>query len=243
MSDNLYRIDDVLIRAGFLFGIVALVAASNLPAASAFDPPMLKWVAMAAVMAAPVVMLTAGYSVRRRERRLVSIWTILKEHGEMPIADLRQMTGFQTKELRSAVGLLNRKLAAGLTWDDAAQTVRHVRLGPRESLTHSQRCASCGASVSVEVSARSRPDALRCPYCEGALDGRAIGALQNQILTREARSRNPQPAPILLRAPAPERAPRAKRFSIVLFLILLMFFWPAAVIYAIHRANNSRTFG
>lgn len=244
MADNLYRIDDALIRAGFLFGVVALIGAANLPSASSFDPPMLKWIAVSAVLAAPMVMLVAGYAVRRRERQLIAIWRILKEHGEMPIADLQQMSGYGTDELRKAVGLLNRKLAAGLSWDEASRSVRHVGLEPRETLTHSQRCPSCGASVSVEVAADSRSEALTCPYCEGALDGREISSLQNQLRSRKTRSRAPQPVPIYLRAPAePPARPPARRFSLVVFILLLMFFWPAAVFYAMHRANNSRTFG
>ena len=34
-------------------------------------------------------------------------------------------------------------VAAGLTFDQASDTIRHMRLGPRESITHSQRCDSC----------------------------------------------------------------------------------------------------
>lgn len=242
MASNIYRIDDALIRAGFLFGIIALIAAFNLPTSAGGRVPATVMVLLPLFVAAPVFMLIAGYAVRRRERRLLEIWRLLKEHGEMPVADLRDMSGYSRRELRKAVSLLNRKIAAGLTWDQGGDTIRHVSLGPRETLAYSQRCASCGASVSIEIAAHSKADELNCPYCQGSLDGREISKLQNELLAREARGRNPEPAPIYLSMPATAPRPSAKRFNLGLFIFLLFIFWPAAVIYAIHRANSARTF-
>lgn len=242
MPANIYRIDDVLIRAGYAVGLFAAVAAFSGPLGDVLDRSPLGVAALPFLVAAPIVMLIAGYVLRRREQHLVEIWRLLQEHGEMPVEDLRHMTGYSRAELRKAVSLLNRKIAAGLSFDAGSDTIRHVRLGPRERITHSQRCGSCGAAVSVDVSATSQAHDLNCPYCQGALDGQSISALQNELLMREARQRRPDPAPapVFISAPAP--APAKKRFSVVLFVILMMMFWPAALVYAINRANNSLFF-
>ncbi|MFK8014199.1 MAG: hypothetical protein AB8G17_01995 [Gammaproteobacteria bacterium] len=232
-TDNLYRIDDVLVRTGYVLGALVLLMSFGV----LDDSPVRTWPLPAVISygmfaLAPAVLLIAGYKVRRRETRTVELGRVMRVHPEMPISELRAMTGFSRSQLRDAVNLLNRKAQAGLMLDDGSNTVRHVSSTRGDTLTHSQRCASCGASVSVTVAADTRVEELSCTYCNGALDSASISRLQYQLQTP---SPGPAPQPFFSAQPAPVQQ---KRFSLFLFILLLMFFWPAAVGYAVIRHKS-----
>ena len=239
VATNLYRADDKLIKAGYVFGAVALYA-SYAVVQSVASPGPLGFIIAPLLLAAPVAMLGAGYAIRNREKRIVQIWRLIEKHGEMPVNDLISMTGFKREQLRNAVDLLNRKSVAGLTWDEASDSIRDVGLDRSGVLTHSQQCPSCGASVNVEVTSRSGADALACPYCNGALDSKTINKLQTKLHARESYRKHKDPAPEPQWQPLAMRSqPRSKPFNVPLFIILILFFWPAALYYAVKWANSA----
>ncbi|NNF17873.1 MAG: hypothetical protein HKN70_14105 [Gammaproteobacteria bacterium] len=237
INTNLYFIDELLIKAGRLFVFVAIFAGIAIVQKSNGDVFSIRSVVLlTAIAIVPLVTLALGYAVRRREKRIVNIHRLVKQRGELPVPDLVRMTGFDRRQLRSAVALLNKKSVAGLIWDETTDSLRSFSLGPRKTLTHSQRCGSCGASVNVEVSTLSRAPELACPYCSGALDSRAISKLQNELHLQEGYQLH-RKAP---QAFSSRPAPHGKPFNWVLFLLLMMFAWPLGIIYAIRYAKSAR---
>ncbi|MFK7888167.1 MAG: hypothetical protein AB8G16_15005 [Gammaproteobacteria bacterium] len=232
MSDarpNLYRIDDTLIRGGYIAMVVAFVFAGRLITESYFG--FSRWLMFFVVALAPVAMLWIGYAIRRRENRILDVGRVLARHHTVPIRDLCEMSGFSPERLREAVAVLNRKLAAGLSWQEEHGLVTRFEMQSLGSLSHAQRCESCGASVTVDVDASTSAADLRCTYCHGALDGQHISTLQMQLRQPKIQTFAAVPA-----APA-KAAP--KRFSMLVFVLLAVFFWPGAVIYAVVRARSA----
>ena len=84
-------------------------------------------------------------------------------------------------------------------------------------------CPNCGSTLS---------DSDRnCPYC-GAKNPNYNGPEPKKTPSRPA---TPPPAPV---QPQPQPAPapvvvKKSNFSVLLFVILLLLFWPAAIIYLI----------
>ena len=234
VQTNLYRIDEVLIKTALIFLVGALFGGSAL--VQKLGQSILAPVAWMLLILAPIVLFAMGYAIRKREKQIVGIHRLVNEHGEMPVADLVRMTGFSPRQLHNAVALLNRKSVAGLVWDEHTDSIRHISLGTRKTLTHSQKCGSCGAAVNVEISSLSRAMALACPYCNGALDSRQISTLQNELHLQEGRQYH-QKAPLAFTS-----RPRSqgKPFNWVLFIFLMMFIWPVGVFYVIKYASSAR---
>lgn len=227
---NLYRIDDTLIRGGYIALVVVLIFGGRLLSEAYFG--LSRWLMFAMVAIAPLAMLMIGYSIRRREDRIIDMGRVLSRHHTVPIPDLCEMTGFSRSQLREAVSVLNRKLAAGLSWQEDQDLVTRFAAQSLGSFTHAQRCESCGASVTMDVDASTSAEDLRCNYCHGALDGRHISNLQMQL-------RQPQRMSF---AAVPDAVPRqpGKPFSLTVFVLLALFFWPGAVIYAVIKARSTQ---
>ncbi len=233
--DNLYRIDDVLIKGGYWLLVLAVFVTYGM----IMDKSIGLWptaglLAYGLLLLAPVLMLISGYKVRRQETRTVDLWRVLRAHRSMSIRELCETTGFSAAQLREAVNLLNRKVVAGLTVDEQAGVVRHSIDVPHSAVAHTQRCESCGASVVVSVGPNTRPEDLSCTYCQGALKSHAITELQLRL-------REPVGFASLDPAQYASLATphRTKSFNLVWFILLMMFFWPAGIYYAVSRARNS----
>ena len=232
--ENLYRIDDVLIKGGYwLLVLAAFVTYGLFNDASIGTWPPMGQVGYVLLLLAPILMLFTGYNVRRQEVRTVDLWRVMRAHRSMPIRELCETTGFNATQLRAAVNLLNRKVVAGLTVDEQAGVVRHRADTPQSAVAHTQRCESCGASVVVSVGPNTRPEELSCTYCHGALKSQDITELQLRL-------REPLGIGALGSAQhAPLAQPETgKSFNLVWFILLMMFFWPAGIYYAVSRARN-----
>ncbi len=238
MQTNLYRIDDVLLRAGAIAGVFAMLvgnAAVNTLKSSGFDSTAL--LALVLAIACPLTLLGAGYLVRRRERLVVDLWRLIEAHGEVSVAHLCRMSSFTHGQLRAAVRRINRRGRALLVWDEVSGTIRAGKRIERQALTHSEGCESCGATVNVEVHTRHR-DGYRCPYCNGGLDSERINTLLDRLHVSEReqalqpRAEHPSPVPLAV----PVR--QGSRLNLLVFIVLLVVFWPGAVIYALHKYQN-----
>ena len=238
MQTNLYRIDDVLLRTGLVAAVFALLignAAVNQLEASGFDAVALA--ALLAAIACPLTLLGAGYLVRRRERLVVDLWRLIEAHGEVSVSHLCKMSSFNRNQLTSAIKRINRRGRALLVWDEVNEVIRAGPRRERSSLTHSEDCQSCGATVNIEVRTQNR-DAYTCPYCNRGLDSDRINDLLSKLHLQERRD-NERPDPV--QAPVSVAAPTARqgsRLNLPVFILLIVLFWPGAVIYALHKYQN-----
>jgi hypothetical protein len=221
---QIYRIDDLLIRAA----LATLVAAAALvlvvhPWDGRSSPAAQLWLALAA--AAPVALLIGGLSVRRREARILAVWRLLERSLEVDVTALMRASTFTREELVRAVRMLNDRGLGHYVWDDDADVVRDGRLAVR--VAHDADCASCGAAVSVT---RNMTAAPACPYCAAPLGAADVNRMKQGIME----SLRPAAATGSAQSPVAVAAPQGRRMSLWLFLLLLVFCWPAALVYAIY---------
>lgn len=110
---NIYRIDDILIRAGYgclllfvLFGgTIVLKAAQGAVLVNAGS-----MYAAAAVFGTPAfIFLPVGYAVRRLERTAAVVWRKLHDVPEVPAEDLVAGTGFSRERVEKALLAINRR--------------------------------------------------------------------------------------------------------------------------------------
>ncbi len=224
---QIYRIDDLLIRTGFIvMALVLIMLLAVQPWSGRLSPPALAWITLAS--AAPVAMLWAGFGVRRKENRIRAIWRLLERSLEVDVGQLMRASSFTRDQVAEAVRVLNDRGLGHYVWDDANQVVRDGRL--EVQIAHEMDCGTCGAAVSVSLSMSDAPD---CPYCGAPLGTEAVNEARRRTIDRlQSPAARPAPAP----APA-THAPvvQPKRMSTSLFILLLVFCWSAALVYAIYH--------
>ena len=227
VKKNLYHIDGVLLGAGTFTGLLALLFSTAIGYEISRNGATVGLVlALGLIVGCPLAMLTTGWRVRRYEKRLVALWELVSRHGEISVAHLCDVFSMNRKQLRDAVRRINRRGSALLVVDEA-QNVVHNGARQIQTLAHSQDCAKCGAKVAVEV--RENVSDYACPYCGAGLDTRHINELRRQLRHPNTR-RAPEPA---LSFASHGDLAQEKPFRLGLFVVLMFFFWPGAIAYAI----------
>jgi hypothetical protein len=219
---NLLKIDDVLLRASALTGLawsvgsLALLAIAA-GAGSGLGGPI---ALILASSSAPLGLLIAGNRLRGREKRAWALHRLVDDHVEIPAGDLLRDSDFTAATLARAIKDLNNAGAAFLVWDRAAGMVQDGRL--RSARLHVEDCLSCGAKVSLNVPI-GQAALTRCPYCQAALD--AAWLRQEKARLIDELDRDPEPAGA--------RDRKESGFSLAIFVVLLVAFWPLGVGYAL----------
>jgi hypothetical protein len=170
-----------------------------------------------------VSLLWAGFSFRRREKRIFAIWSLLKRNAEISAPGLLANSDFERPHLEHAVRFLNNRGLGHYVWDRETDTILDARL--QSSLLHVEKCDACGASIALDVPVAFR-EVPRCPHCDDpvsveSLEERRDAAIE--ALREEHRAR---------RDGSGSGSGARGSFSPVIFLLLLFAFWPAALVYA-----------
>jgi hypothetical protein len=223
---NLLRIDDLLIRAGSILGLLWLASGllllgvwlnAQAGETGALNPVL--WLGLG-FGTAPVGLLLAGFRLRRRESRAWALLRLIEDHVEIPAADLLRDSDWTSESLDRAIRDLNNAGVAFLVWDREAGLVQDGRL--RSARVQVDECGSCGAKVSVSVPI-GNVAAARCPYCHDPLD-------VDRLTEEKARLIDELDGDA---AAMSGSAAEGRTFSVATFILLSFVFWPLGVAYAI----------
>jgi hypothetical protein len=229
---DIHKIDNVLIASGkvalvlALIGVLMLIGVASAPEADPATDAIVIVVGIV-LIATPVVLLGIGTSLRRREDRMIAVWTILERNLEVSVRELSINTGYSREFILEVVRVLNRRGLAYFVWDEASDTIVDGRL--RSQVVITERCPRCHGPTNQRVPL-DRVAEARCQYCGAAFDAAYLAQLKHQVIDR---LRAEPPA-----ANAPQTA--AATFSVPTFLVLMVIFWPLGVFYALHRSGGLR---
>lgn len=229
MARNLYRIDDALLRAGLLALAVAILASAVVLAAaggggSAAGAALVRnlpW--LLPVAACPGVLLAAGIAMRRRERQIGAIWSLLRRNAEISVPHLLANSDFRRPELARAIRFLNNRGLAHYVWVRETDVIQDARL--RDLHLHVSKCDACGAAIELDVPVGAR-EIPRCPHCQAPVSADAIQERRDEVLDAlraDARDASPSRSGV---------GPGGAEFSPLVFALLLLACWPAALAYA-----------
>lgn len=211
---EIHRIDNWLIRCGWL-AFASLLFANA--CTDSFDGRSLAMLVFDwrffAVALGGMFCLVIGYVIRGRENRVLAVWNILEHATEVSVAELQRSTGFTRTFIDKAVRIINRQPGAYYVFDDANDTIVDGRM--RSAVVVVDHCGACGAPVNTRVSL-DLPVPPACPHCAGPV----LSADMNQLKLERVDA---------LRAQCAARS----KFSVLLFIVLLFLFWPAAIVYAV----------
>jgi len=172
-------------------------------------------------LASPIGLLWAGLSLRSREKKIAAIWKLLRQNAELVASDLLANSDFARQDLERTVRFLNNRGLGHYVFDRQQDVIQDARL--RDMHLHVEKCDACGGSVSLEVQVGSR-EAPSCPFCGDPVSVDLLEARRRDAID-ELRAEHRPPAEAV-------RGGSEIPFSIPVFLVLLMIFWPAAVGYA-----------
>jgi hypothetical protein len=179
-------------------------------------------VPLALAAACPASLLAAGLWLRRRERQVASVWSLLRQNAVLSVPELLASSDFTRSDLERVVRFLNNRGLAHYVWDRQGDTIQDGRL--LSTHVHVETCDACGSSVALELSL-SDGEPPRCPFCHGAVSSRSHEELRQEAL--EALRAEGRPGP---------RTAGGSRlaFSLGVFVLLLVVCWPAAIAYAVY---------
>lgn len=227
---NLYRIDDIFIRTGYgclvFFILIGGTIVSNMAKGAALINPDSMYTGAIMFGVPAIIFLAAGYAVRRREKAAAAVYRALETASEVTARDLAAGTGFSRGRIEKALLAINRRGRGLYVWDRDSDMIVDARL--RQGMIMVENCDRCGARIGKKFPVS--PDrAPQCPYCGNPLNMDRWNELKRKFID-DMKSRDMQAA-------VSQPAGRQAAFSKPLFVILLLLFWPAALIYALVRYN------
>jgi hypothetical protein len=216
---DIYKLDNYLIRLGYILlitSVISLIASRPVKqieqGASYFHIIILGFLFLGSLF-----MLYNGYRIRKKENRINSILRNLEIAREVSVPELLQNTNHKEDHLEEAIQVINSRGYGYYVWNRSTSTIADGRLMRR--MIFVDTCSSCGKKIGKKFPLVM--DHLpECPSCGSPLDIDQWNTLKVRELdkidseSQEVRS-----------------SFKKKPINIVLLIFLLIFFWPAAIIY------------
>jgi hypothetical protein len=232
---NIYRIDDIFIKVGYGCLVFFVLIGGTMISAMAQGKPLVNSGSMyfgVVMFGLPAALFLAiGYSVRRREKTAATVWRKLETASEVAARDLVAGTGFSRGRVEKALATINSRGRGFYVWNRDTDLIADVRL--RQGMMLVENCDRCGARIGEKflLNLERVPE---CPYCGNPLNMDRWNDLKRKVIDdiKDRTMKDDRQAAI------DQTAGRKFSFSTPLFFILLLLFWPAALIYALVRYNN-----
>jgi hypothetical protein len=177
---------------------------------------------------APIGLWVAGFKLRQREKRAWALYRLVDDHVEIPAPDLLRDSDFTAETLSRAIRDLNNAGAAFLVWDRKAGVVQDGRL--RSARIQVEDCGACGAKVSLNLRLGDVASA-KCPYCHDPLGAERLMEEKAQLI--DELDTDPEVMSARYKMPT--------NFSVGIFVLLILFFWPLGIAYAFWKWRASQT--
>lgn len=175
-----------------------------------------------------LMLLIIGYGYRSREKKIISVWNALEHAGEARVEGLGVSLGLSREFILKHLKDINAQHQSAYTYDSASDKIINVRL-QNEFLLFVD-CANCGHKINEKVSLDlSNPPS--CRYCGTSVSAEHLNKLKQDVLA------GMQAAPAA--AVAPAGGSSGGEINIGILVLLLIFFWPAAVFYVIKKKSFS----
>ncbi|CAA6803781.1 MAG: Unknown protein [uncultured Thiotrichaceae bacterium] len=217
IKKDIYKIDNLLITIGRILLVFSLLSTGCSMSTNSLTQDWASWVLP---LSAAISLLVVGGLIRHKENQIIAIWNILEHSTEVSMQELMHNTGFERPFIQQALLLINRRGDAYYVWESKNDIIVDGRL--RTTLLSVPQCSNCGGIINqtLTLDLNQRPS---CPYCGKMVSTGQINQLKSEAIDkiRTAGARQ-----------------EAKGFSIWIFIILFVVFWPAAVAYAVWKSET-----
>jgi len=181
---------------------------------SVIDAPIIR----PAIAISGLLLLIIGIGFRKKENKIISIWDALEKTTEIKLRDLEVSLGLSRAFMLENLKHINAQQGAYYVYISAKDIIVDGKL--IEEHVVSLSCSGCGNIINKKASL-AHLDELVCSYCGAAIPVGELSKLRSEILKENEKG----------------QAARASNseFNVTLFIILLITFWPGAIIYYITK--------
>ena len=165
-----------------------------------------------------LLLLIAGIYYRKKENKIHIIWDALEKAKGAKLRDLEVSLGLNRSFILDNLNHINSELGAYYVYLSDKDEIVDGRLVEEQAL--SLTCTGCGNAIDQKVSLANLEMPM-CNYCGALVPVAELSKLRNEILNQ-----------FTLGETAPE-----VEFDNRLFITLLIFFAPAAVVYMVYKKN------
>jgi hypothetical protein len=166
-----------------------------------------------------LIILSIGITYRRRENKIIAVWNALDRTGEAKVNDLAVSLGLDRAFITGHLKDINAQRGAYYVWDQGSDKIVDGKLMTDFLLV--TECKSCGSKIDEKISF-DQLSPPKCKYCGNPVSVPAdLNKLKQDILlTRDVATGD------------------EKKFNVGIFVALLIFFWPGAIVYLVlHRGS------
>jgi len=164
-----------------------------------------------------LILLGIGLYYRSLERKIINLWDALDHTGEAKVNDLTMSLGYSKQFIIKHLKDINAQRNTYYVYDRQQDAIVDGRL-MAEFLVVAD-CPGCGNNINERVSLNfSFPP--KCKYCGTTVPVEFLNKAKQEML-------NSRKSAVL---PTPK-----KEFSVGVFVALLIFFWPGAILYALYK--------
>lgn len=167
-----------------------------------------------------LIILGIGLFYRSREKKIISIWDALDRSGESKVRDLSVSLGLSSNFILKHLKEINAQRNVYFVYDSEHDKIVDGKLMAEYAIVAT--CSGCGNNINQRVSLHFSK-LPTCKYCGTTISIDELNKLKQQVLTtREIQQEVP-----------------AGNFSVGVFVLLLIFFWPGAIAYVIIKKGKS----
>lgn len=167
-----------------------------------------------------LLLLAIGVSYRRKENKIIRIWDALDRTGEARVNDLAVSLGLSRDFVLRSLKSINAQRNVYFVYDSTQDKIVDGKLMTEYAV--SSTCTSCGNANNYKISL-SFAALPSCKYCGTPIGVDELNDLKHKVLSTRDTSR-----------PVP-----TNDFKVGIFVLLLIFFWPAAIAYLIIKKQKA----
>lgn len=169
-----------------------------------------------------LILLGIGLYYRSKEKKIISIWDALDRSGEAKVKDLSVSLGLSSDFILKHLKEINAQRNAYFVYDSDHDKIVDGKLMAEYVIVAT--CTGCGNNINQRVSLHFSK-LPTCKYCGTTISIDDLNKLKHEVLSRREVSGNATVA--------------GGNFSVGVFVLLLIFFWPGAIAYIIIKKSKA----
>ena len=178
---------------------------------SEMRPPIIRPI----IAVSGLCLLIVGIVFRKKENKIISIWDALEKTSFGKVRELEVNLGLSRDFICSNLKHINAQQGTYYLYRSDNDTIIDGRLAEEHVISVS--CSGCGHKINNKVSLANLKG-LSCSYCGAAVQTEELKTIRDSIVEENRVSQD---------------SVQQKSFNLPIFLMLLVLFWPAAIIYLV----------
>lgn len=168
-----------------------------------------------------LILLAIGLYYRAKEKKIISIWDALDRAGEARVKDLALSLGLTREFILKHLKNINAQRNVYYVYDSEQDKIADGKLMAEYVVVAT--CSGCGNSIDQRVSLNFSV-LPKCKYCGTAISIEELNALKREVMSTRATLVSTE---------------GKSDFSVGVFILLLVVFWPGAIAYVIIKKGKT----